>query len=80
VSKPSVAAGYCATCVICSGAGRSLTVAIADSCVGWPDGVRKASRPSDCGSVSSPGRASRMTRYWLVSVKIVETMRWPNAL
>jgi len=30
--------------------------------------------------VTKPGRASRITRYWLVSVKMVETMRWPKAL
>ena len=29
---------------------------------------------------AASGRASRITRYWLVSVKMVETMRWPKAL
>jgi len=33
--------------------------------------------PIDAGVVAWSGRASRITRYWLVSVKIVETMRWP---
>ena len=81
VSKPSVVAGYCATCVICSGARCSVIVAIADSGVGWPDaGAQVAAGRATAAFVSRPGCASRITRYWLVSVKIVETMRWPNAL
>ena len=80
VSKPIVDAGYWATCVICSGACRSLMRAIASSGVGSPELVRRLSLPSDSAVPSRPGCASRMTRYWLVSVKIVETMRWPKAL
>jgi hypothetical protein len=80
VSKPIVEAGYCATCVICSGARCSLMVAIASSGVGSPELVFRFSLPSDSAVVSRPGCASRMTRYWLVSVKMVETMRWPKAL
>ena len=55
-------------------------VAIASSGVGAPDDVRRFSLPTDSAVPSKPGCASRMTRYWLVSVKIVETMRWPKAL
>jgi hypothetical protein len=80
VSKPSVAAGYCATCVTCSGAGCSRMVAMADSGVAAPEPVFRCSRPSDSAVDSSAGLASRITRYWLVSVKMVETMRWPKAL
>ena len=79
VSKPMVVAGYCATCVICSGACRSVMVATADSGVVLPDAVRSGSWPSIAG-VAMPGCASRITRYWLVCVKMVDTMRWPNAL
>ena len=80
VSKPTVAAGYCATWVICSGASCSRMVAMADSGVGWPPLVRRFRLPSAVGELSCSGCASRITRYWLVSVKMVDTMRWPNAL
>ena len=42
--------------------------------------VGSGSRPSDSGVVNRFCCASRITRYWLVSVKMVETMRWPKAL
>ena len=80
VSNPIVAAGYCATWVICNGAGRSVMVATADSGVGAPEPVLRFNWPSAAAVLNTPGRASRITRYWLVSVKIVETMRWPKAL
>ncbi|MNM21823.1 hypothetical protein D3C81_321890 [compost metagenome] len=80
VSKPRVVAGYCATCVICSGACFSLMLAKADSGVDLPDPVRTCRSARSDGVVTMPGCASRMTRYWLVSVKIVEMMRWPKAL
>ncbi len=44
VSKPTVAAGYWATWVICSGASASRMVATADSGVGWPELVRSCRR------------------------------------
>ena len=47
VSKPIVDAGYWATCVICSGAWRSLMRAIASSGVGSPELVLRLSLPSD---------------------------------
>ena len=39
--------------------------------------VSTRSSAIDAGVVAWSGRASRITRYWLVSVKMVETMRWP---
>ena len=36
---------------------------------------RRATRAELC----SAGSASRITRYWLDWVKMVETMRWPKA-
>ncbi|MCY1555419.1 hypothetical protein D9M68_920840 [compost metagenome] len=80
VSKPMVAAGYCATCVICSGALRSTTRATADSGVGSPEPVRICSAFRASMEAARSVRASSTTRYWLVSVKMVETMRWPKAL
>ncbi|MGC4115275.1 MAG: hypothetical protein QM765_11850 [Myxococcales bacterium] len=73
-------AGYCATWVTCSGAGSSLIVAMADSGVGVPELVLRCRSPSESRRGQLVGRASRITRYWLVSVKMVETMRWPKAL
>ena len=75
-----VLAGYWATWVICSGARRSVIFATADRGVASPEAVRSCTLPSDAGLASASGRASRITRYWLVSVKMVETMRWPKAL
>jgi hypothetical protein len=80
VSKPTVVAGYCETCVICSGARRSMIRATDESGVASPEPVRSCTIPSDAGDSSASDRASRMTRYWLVSVKMVDTMRWPKAL
>jgi len=80
VSKFNVLAGYCETCVICSGACRSAIDEKADSGVGDPPLVIRLSLPRSAALLARPGRASRITRYWFVSVKIVETMRWPNAL
>ena len=42
----------------------------------WADRCRSSRRPSSaaCGS------ASRITRYWLDWVKMVEMMRWPKAV
>jgi hypothetical protein len=80
VSKLSVLAGYWPTCVTCSGASFSLTVANDASGVGLPDAEIRLSFATSSADVASPGRASRITRYWFVSVKIVDTMRWPNAL
>ena len=80
VSKPTVVAGYWATWVICRGARRSTIRATADSGVGSPDAVRSCTMPREAGVALPSGRASRITRYWLVCVKMVETMRWPNAL
>jgi hypothetical protein len=54
-SKPMVEAGYWATCVICSGARRSVMVAIASSGVGSPEAVRRLSLPSDSAVPSRPG-------------------------
>ncbi len=53
--------------------------ATADSGVGTPVEVLILRSPICCGVRAKPGRASRITRYWLVSAKMVETMRWPNA-
>ncbi|MDT4831180.1 hypothetical protein FQZ97_646780 [compost metagenome] len=36
--------------------------------------------PSVCGVFTMPGWASRITRYWFVSVKMVDTIRCPKAL
>jgi hypothetical protein len=79
VSKPSVVAGYCATCVTCSGAGCWTMRATADSGVGLPVLVRSCRSPSVCGEANPSCCASRITRYWLVSVKMVEMIRWPKA-
>ncbi len=54
-SKPMVEAGYWATWVICSGARRSVMVAIASSGVGSPELVRRLSLPSDSAVPSRPG-------------------------
>ncbi len=80
VSKPTVAAGYCATRVTCSGASCSRTVAKEDRGVVEPPPVRICSVPRPWMDASPSRCASRITRYWLVSVKMVETMRWPKAL
>ena len=80
VSKFSVLAGYWPTCVYCSGASCSVIVANADSGVGCPLLEIRFSLPIPAALVARPGCASRMTRYWFVSVKIVDTIRWPNAL
>src|ERR1700722_6299843 len=64
-----------------SGAVGFWIVAIADSRtrpvldVGEGREIWSSELPSCCAS----GVASRITRYWLDWVKIVETMRWPNA-
>jgi hypothetical protein len=56
-------------------------VAMADSGVVVPPSRSSAAAlPSEAGVASGSGMASRITRYWLVSVKMVETMRWPKAL
>ena len=78
-SKPMVAAGNWATRVTWVGASFSVIEAKALSGVAPPEAWR-FSCPRDWGVVSMPGAASRMTRYWLVSVKMVETIRWPKAL
>ena len=77
VSKPTVAAGNCATWRTCSGAVCSLIAATADSGVVPP--VDCSWTPPRPWGVASVDRASRITRYWLVSVKMFETIRWPNA-
>src|SRR3954468_7481502 len=77
VSKPTVVAGYCATCVTCSGDCTVRMVANADSGADSPLVVSTRRSPMDAGVRAWSGRASRITRYWLVSVKIVDTMRWP---
>ena len=41
---------------------------------------RLLARLRAAGVAAASLRASRITRYWLVSVKMVETMRWPKAL
>src|SRR5512140_3856574 len=74
-SKPIVVAGYWATWVICSGARRRAMLAIDDNGTASPDAVR-----SVAGVTAASGSVSRITPYWLVSVKMVETMRWPKAL
>ena len=81
VSKPTVVAGYCATCVICSGARRSVMRRHRRQ------RRRLARRRCAAAAAQRVARhrlrracASRITRYWLVSVKMVETMRWPKAL
>ncbi|MNT07025.1 hypothetical protein D3C72_1417140 [compost metagenome] len=80
VSKPSVAAGYWATRVTCSGAICSSIRAMADSGVAPVLLALMARLPRVCTLFNWPCCASRITRYWLVSVKMVETMRWPKAL
>src|SRR5512140_2029965 len=79
-SKPMVVAGYWATWVICSGARRRAMLAIDDNGTASPDAVRSCTMPSVAGVTAASGSVSRITRYWLVSVKMVETMRWPKAL
>src|SRR3954469_10072725 len=75
VSKPTVAAGNWATWRTASGADCSRMVATAARGVEPPvDCSCTPARP--CG-VASDGRDSRITRYWLVGVKMVETIRWP---
>ncbi|MCY1543822.1 hypothetical protein D9M68_796550 [compost metagenome] len=56
-------AGYCATCVICNGACRSLISANADNGVAVPDPAMRFNCPSVCGVFTMPGCASRITRY-----------------
>ncbi len=77
VSKPTVVAGYCATCVTCSGDWIVRMLANDASGAACPLVVSTRSSPIESGVRAWSGRASRITRYWLVSVKIVETMRWP---
>ena len=55
-------------------------VAIDDNGVVVPAPVFSGRLPSEAVVASGSGRASRITRYWLVSVKMVDTMRWPKAL
>src|SRR6218665_3954319 len=72
LSNPSVAAGYWATRVSCSGTNRSRIWATAASGVDPPEPVRSCSVPSASVLPSCSGCASRITRYWLGSVKKVE--------
>ncbi len=80
VSKPTVAAGYCDTRSTCSGDGCSTTCAKLASGVVVPLLVFTGSSCSVRRVAALSRAASRITRYWLVSLKMVETMRWPKAL
>ncbi len=77
VLKPTVAAGNCATWRTASGAVCSLMLATVASGVVPP--VDCSCTLASPAGVASTGRDSRITRYWLVSVKMVEMIRWPNA-
>ena len=68
--SPGIARRACTS----SGALCSTMLAKAESGVALPEPAIRLSRPSACGLVMLSGSASRMTRYWLVSVKMVETM------
>ena len=64
---------------------NAFTLAMVDE---WARALRTAREDPEvrvvlvtgAGDAFCSGRDSRITRYWFVSVKIVETMRWPNAL
>src|SRR5215470_12132217 len=79
--KEMVAAGNWARWLICSGARRSVTAAMAKSGTWPPTLVDEGKKIEENAAIvfCRAGSASRMTRYWLDWVKMVEMMRWPNA-
>ena len=66
--------------MIASGTRLGTTRAMAFSGTGLPVDDWSWSRPIPSMPFSSPGSASRMTRYWFDWVKIVEMIRCPKAL
>src|SRR4029077_8160784 len=76
--KEMVAEGNCPRWETCNGAVSSRNLAITASGTGVePTDDGREMSDKDCNEVCSDGSASRMTRYWLELVKMVETMRWP---
>ena len=74
-----VEAGYSATWVICSGAHRSVMSRDRLQRRRLTEAVRRLGLPSD-SACQQAGLRLEDDAYWLVSVKMVETMRWPKAL
>ncbi len=79
VSNEMLAAGNWDTRFTCRGASCCFMVAKAASGVAPPLEPRRYRCFSASGEFRSLGSASRITRYWLASVKMVEMMRWPKA-
>ncbi len=79
VSNDRFAAGNWETWLICRGAVTLLMVAMVERGVGAPLPARRYRVCKPSGVVMVAGSASRITRYWVDWVKMVEMILWPKA-